>query len=209
VAAAPSPPRRMLGAEAERRARARGVGPGASPGELGSTYSWDVGHFRAWVDNYNPNMASSTATYDMRYLYNNASWCGPECPIFMYCGNEGFIELFAANSGFLWESAVPFGALVVFPEHRFYGESLPFGNASFELENLGLLTAEQAIADYAWFVTSLKANLSAPNAPVVLFGGSYGGMLAAWMRIKFPTISAGAIASSAPVLEVPGIMDPT
>jgi lysosomal Pro-X carboxypeptidase len=73
----------------------------------------------------------------------------------------------------------------------------------------GRKEAEQANADYAWFVTSLKANLSAPNAPVVLFGGSYGGMLAAWMRIKFPTISAGAIASSAPVLEVPGIMDPT
>ena len=53
---------------------------------------------------------------------------------------------------------------------------MPFGNASYDLDNLALLSAEQAMADYAWLIGSLKANISAPLAPVVLFGGSYGGI---------------------------------
>jgi lysosomal Pro-X carboxypeptidase len=60
--------------------------------------------------------------------------------------------------------------------HRYYGESLPFGNRSYESpEKLGYLTSTQALADYALLITSLKRNLSAVDSPVVVFGGSYGG----------------------------------
>jgi pimeloyl-ACP methyl ester carboxylesterase len=92
---------------------------------------------------------------------------------------------------------------------RYYGESLPFGDASYELQNLGLLSNEQALADYAILLQSLKANLSCGDGcPVVTYGGSYGGMLAAWFRMRYPHITVGAIASSAPILQIPGIMDP-
>lgn len=132
-------------------------------------------------------------------------------PIFFYCGNEGNIEWFAENTGFVWEIAPRFGAMVIFPEHRYYGESMPYGNKEEAYKNastLSYLTAEQAIADYAVLITELKRNLSAQACPVVLFGGSYGGMLAAWMRLKYPHIAIGALSSSAPVLQFEDIVPP-
>ena len=40
---------------------------------------------------------------------------------------------------------------------------------------------------------------------VILIGGSYGGMLAAWHRLKYPWLSLGAIASGAPIDFYPGM----
>ncbi|KAG1358947.1 lysosomal Pro-X carboxypeptidase [Cocos nucifera] len=140
-----------------------------------------------------------------KYLMNSTYWDqGPNhtAPIFVYTGNEGNIEWFAENTGFMLDIAPKFHALLVFIEHRFYGESMPFGKKSYEsAEALGYLTSTQALADYAVLIRSLKQNLSAEASPVVVFGGSYGGMLAAWFRLKYPHITIGALASSAPILE--------
>jgi pimeloyl-ACP methyl ester carboxylesterase len=50
----------------------------------------------------------------------------------------------------------------------------------------------------------IKAKYNANDKAVVVFGGSYGGMLAAWLRMKFPATFQGALAASAPILQFQG-----
>jgi hypothetical protein len=38
-----------------------------------------------------------------------------------------------------------FGALLLFPEQRYYGKSLPFGTESFLAENIKFLSTEQVL----------------------------------------------------------------
>ncbi|XP_022883545.1 lysosomal Pro-X carboxypeptidase-like isoform X2 [Olea europaea var. sylvestris] len=64
----------------------------------------------------------------------------------------------------------------------------------------GYLTSAQAMADYAEILIYIKDKLSAHNSPIIVIGGSYGGMLASWFRLKYPHIALGALASSAPIL---------
>jgi len=89
------------------------------------------------------------------------------------------------------------GALLLFPEQRFYGKSLPFGEASQRPEHLALLTTSQVLEDYAELIYHLRATLpGAAGCPVVAFGGSYGGTLAALLRASHPAAVVGALAAS-------------
>mgnify|MGYP005986851637 FL=1 len=110
----------------------------------------------------------------------------------------------------MFDKAPMFNALLVFAEHRYYGESLPFGNLSFSTPaHLGYLTANQALADYVYLINYLQTEHSRSaylnKVPVVAFGGSYGGMLASWLRMKYPASVIGAIASSAPIWQFQGL----
>ncbi|GAY33020.1 alpha/beta-Hydrolases superfamily protein [Citrus sinensis] len=161
--------------------------------------------------NYNPQ---SYQTFQQRYLINDTHWGGSKnnAPIFVYTGNEGDIEWFAQNTGFMYDVAPKFKALLVFIEHRYYGKSMPYGgNKEIAYKNAsttGYLSSTQALADYASLIIDLKKNLTATDSPVVVFGGSYGGMLAAWFRLKYPHVAIGALASSAPILNFDNIVSP-
>ncbi|XP_053975185.1 lysosomal Pro-X carboxypeptidase [Hylaeus volcanicus] len=147
-------------------------------------------------------------TFKLRYLVNDTWQSGKNAPIFFYTGNEGSIETFAQNTGFMWEIAPEFGALLIFAEHRYYGESMPYGNQSFNgSRHLGYLTSQQALADYVDLIQYLRSKLEYKYSPVIVFGGSYGGMLSAWIRMKYPHIVQGAIAASAPILLFNGIAE--
>ena len=99
-----------------------------------------------------------------------------------FCACPGFLKYYTASplstqTGLIWELAPKFGARIVFAEHRYEGLSLPPKNISKDC--LGYSSTIQALADYARL---LEEELN-PNqiAPVIVFGGSYGGMLSAWM----------------------------
>lgn len=151
----------------------------------------------------------------MRYLVN-ADYYKPESgPILFYAGNEGGVWNFYNNSGFMTKTlAEKYGALVVFAEHRYYGTSMPFGTKeeSFKNESLRYLAVEQVMRDYVDLLKSLKADDATypnlKNKATITMGGSYGGMLAAWIRMKYPQHFQGALAASAPVLWFKGVIDP-
>mmetsp|Transcript_59726 Transcript_59726/g.82932 ORF Transcript_59726/g.82932 Transcript_59726/m.82932 type:complete len:127 (+) Transcript_59726:332-712(+) len=112
--------------------------------------------------------------------------------------------MFYNNSGFLNNYlAEKYSALVVYMEHRYYGKSWPYGDEkeSYKPENLIHLTSIQALHDYIDFLQYLKSDIyKCPTCPIIAFGGSYGGMLAAWIRMKFPNVIDGSMALSAPIV---------
>lgn len=94
---------------------------------------------------------------------------------------------------------------------RYYGKTLPFGDSSFDLDKVVYLNVEQTLADYAVLLRQLKKdyNLTDSKNPIIAFGGSYGGILAAYMRFKYPNVIQGAIAASAPIYLTSGLMPST
>jgi hypothetical protein len=109
-------------------------------------------------------------------------------------------ELGASNAFVRW--AREWNATAHILEHRFYGQSklnLGVDEDSTSKEGLQLLTAEQALADAAVYIVQTNNAMRYKNPKWVVFGGSYAGNLAAWMREKYPELVVGAVASSAPV----------
>ncbi|CAH1161425.1 unnamed protein product [Phyllotreta striolata] len=146
---------------------------------------------------------SQMKTFKLRYLVNakNFERTGP---IFVYVGGKGDISVYAQNSGFIFDISKTFNAMIVFIEHRYYGQSLPFTNESFSLDNLKYLTTREVLADVMLVVNLLKKStydnaFATETPPIVAFGSGYSGALAAWLRMKFPYMFLGAVASSAPM----------
>ena len=185
------------------------------PGALDLYPPSRTGWFEVPRDHFRYDVSGST-TFAMKYLvYDGFAAHNTTAPVLCYCGNEGAVELFYNNSGALFSLASGLGARLLFAEHRYYGASLPFGAESFTPANLSLLSVEQALADYAALLLGLPSELGCRSTrpstvagrrlcDVMLFGGSYGGMLAAWHRVRYPQLSLGAVASGAPIDFYPG-----
>lgn len=65
------------------------------------------------------------------------------------------------------------------------------------VENRGYLSSLQALEDFVDVINHIHFDVNRQRAgdpikyPVIAFGGSYGGMLASWFRMKYPHIVQG------------------
>ena len=176
-------------------------------------YTQTADHF-----NFETDLSAEFATFTQRYLLiNDANWTkrgDSTAPIFVFTGAEGGnVQETAWAYSFMINVACRMGGLVALFEHRFFGLSVPFGGNATEAllpqpNRVGLLSIEQALADYAALVTHVRDTHDAWDAPVITFGGSLAGTLAAFMRLRYPQLVDIAVASSAPVRGYPRLMDP-
>eukprot|EP00756_Hemistasia_phaeocysticola_P063642 Hpha_TRINITY_DN7121_c0_g1::TRINITY_DN7121_c0_g1_i1::g.29855::m.29855/K01285/PRCP; lysosomal Pro-X carboxypeptidase len=135
---------------------------------------------------------SSNGTLRQRYLLSTEHW-QPGGPVLFYAGNEGSVYDFSNATGLMWELAPKLGAMVVFAEERYYGDSVPSGGG------WEYLSTQQVLGDHSALVAHLRASRGAERSAVIAVGGSYGGMLAAYLRYQFSHLVDGALAASAPV----------
>ena len=153
----------------------------------------------AVVDNFAPIESQvKWAGEGQRYWINKENWGGKGYPIFVFIGGEGAEACTRLTSKmYIYELAKEHKALLVDIEHRFYGESYPTEDMS--TESLKYLSSTQALADLARLIDHIKIDLNTKESKVITVGGSYPGNLAAWFRLKYPSVTHGSIASSAPV----------
>lgn len=170
-----------------------------------------VHHITQSIDHFGwatPLNGTGGSTFKQRYFMADKWWSkdnitGKRGPVFFYFGNEDNVELYVNHTGLMWESAEEFGALLVFAEHRYYGGSLPFKDGTPGC--LNFLTTEQAMADFAYLIDHIRQTMGALDSAFIGFGGSYGGMIAAWFRVHYPNAIDGVIAASAPIWSFSGL----
>ncbi|ORX54934.1 peptidase S28 [Hesseltinella vesiculosa] len=147
--------------------------------------------------------AGSTATFRQR-LWVNADWYQENGPVILYNAGEMPADeraVYVTNSSMALLARELNGAVIVM-EHRSYGQSQP--GPDYSTKYLKTLTTANALSDMAniilhFEIPALGRALPPPEAQWIVYGGSYSGNLAAWMRQKYPDLVFAAVASSAPV----------
>lgn len=144
----------------------------------------------------------SNGTFNMRYFLET-SFYKPGGPVIVIASGETSAEdrvpYLTNGVGSLLAKAT--NGLVISLEHRYYGTSFPVSSVS-DVKNYRFLTTEQAVADTAYFAKNVKfpgfekVDLTAPNTPWIIYGGSYAGAFAAFTRKLYPDAFWGAISSS-------------
>ncbi|GAB6029846.1 Thymus-specific serine protease [Chamberlinius hualienensis] len=149
--------------------------------------------FTQRLDHFND---AETRTWQQRYFVNDTFYV-PGGPVFVMIGGEGPVSPIWNVEGAWIENAQQFQAICIQVEHRYYGESHP--TADLSIDNLRYLSSEQALADLANFRTDIEQQYNLQGAKWIFFGGSYSGSLAAWLRLKYPHLVDGAVATSGPL----------
>jgi hypothetical protein len=161
---------------------------------------------------------STDATFNQRFWYSLRHYkpqSGKPTPIFLLDSGEtdAANRLPYLDHGILDILANATNGIGIVLEHRCYGGSIPkrsdLGPGRYwGVDELQWLTTAQALEDNAQFVQHFTIagldkdemdKLRAPNAPVISYGGSYPGGKSAFLRVLYPDLFFGSLASSAVV----------
>lgn len=143
----------------------------------------------------------SNDSYNLRYWADTSHYKKGGPVIILHSGefnSEGRLPFLEYGIASILTKAT--GGVGIVLEHRYYGTSWPTKNAS--TESYRFLTTDQALADTAYFSKHLKIpgqehlNLTSPETPHILYGGSYAGGFVAIARKVYPDVFWGAISSS-------------
>lgn len=198
----------LAAAHAQQSSKSTGNPSGCAAGT--QYFTQLVDHFD--TDQSKPNVTGLHITRDYISEPNNKTFLQqyeiidhyykPGGPVMFYQGAEA--PLLCLEHGSLLEYAKELGALVVALEHRYFGSSCPYGLNYSEINTwtpseLKALTLDNVLHDSIRFLTWLKeSDPRIKDAKVLADGGSYGAILVALLRIWFPDMIYGSLASSIP-----------
>lgn len=140
-------------------------------------------------------------TWQQRFWSNSVHWNGTG-PVFAYVCGEAAGSPYSVLEGQHFDLGLPYGALFLALEHRYYGVSIPAALPDLSTASLRYLSSHQAIADIATFLVegaAVQFGFDPGSTRVAVFGGSYPGVLAAQATLRLPHLIDFAVASSAPV----------
>uniref|UniRef100_V5F0R2 Hydrolytic enzymes of the alpha/beta hydrolase fold n=2 Tax=Kalmanozyma brasiliensis (strain GHG001) TaxID=1365824 RepID=V5F0R2_KALBG len=161
---------------------------------------------------------TTQARFDQRFFYStrhykpaSARKNGEAVPIYILDSGEAdaTARLPFLDTGILDILSKATGGIGIVLEHRYYGTSLPNrteigpGDA-WGVDQLRWLTNKQALEDSADFIRHLTipGTDNSEKRKIIYYGGSYPGARSAHMRLLYPDLVHGAIASSAVVAAV-------
>lgn len=194
---------------------------------LQAQFDFEPRWFRQPLDHFDKGRSE---TFLQRYWVSDRHYA-PGGPVIVLDGGEtsGENRLPFLDTGIVDILARATGGLGVVLEHRYYGRSLPVLNLT--TDALRFLNNNQSAADSANFMANVKfdgieEDLTAPGTPWIYYGvrkptralagiplkptvqGSYAGARAAHMRVLYPDLTFGAIASSGALCVVASLSAP-
>ncbi|RHZ73688.1 hypothetical protein CDV55_106664 [Aspergillus turcosus] len=171
---------------------------------LTSSNAFEEHNFSVPIDHFHNESRYEPHTHDrfnIRYWFD-ASHYREGGPVFLIAAGEtDATDRFPFLShGIVTQLAKTYHGLGVILEHRYYGQSYPFGNLT--TKNIRFLSTEQALADYAYFASNVvfpgleHLNLTAGAVPWIGYGGSYAGAFVAFLRKVYPEVFFGVVSTS-------------